>query len=541
MIERVRRRPILLAPVGLVAVAAVIVAPLVALRFAQGGDGLRLDLWRSALTILAAHPVLGGGPGTWVQLKVEAAPAGSPNLILPHAHDLYVQAAAELGLVGLAALAVLAMVVANRLLVGIRSGGPDVHALAVTVGLVAFLGQSLVDNLVNLPFVCLMVLGIVAWVDGGLTAGEEAAEVAVDPSRLVDPARVPEAARVAPLARTPAGQSSRGRLRLPVMVAMLLAMIVALPTIIRIDRAAAAQAPGNVVIDSDPARALAAYEAALVLDPDFTLYAIQRAAALARLGRTAEARQQLAEAVTLDPVGTNLISLASLDLASGDGATALAHVRQALERAPGDLTVILNAGLIAARLGERQLALEQLAAAVVLRPAIAGLPLFDDPAGVVSKGAVVARARQMVGPQPGALILAYAGDPATARRELEAQPASSGRDILVAATTWLGGDLDGAVTRLQAMVEANPLDYVAAGWLAGILRASDDPRAGDYARLSRLIQADAWPGIAQEITARIAGPDEGGYGLPANYPWAVYLRGFGDLLAPGITVIAPGS
>jgi hypothetical protein len=322
-----------------------------------------------------------------------------------------------------------------------------------------------------------------------------------------------------------------------VVLALLLGMGVSIPTVVRIDQAAAAQVPGNEAMTTEPARALAAYDEALALDPDFTLYAIQRAAALGRLGRLAEARDQLAAAVKLDPVGINLISLASLELALGDRASAVVHARLAVERAPKDLTVALNAGLFAARLGERQLALEQLSMAVFLRPAIAGLPLFDDPSGNVARVEVIAQARELAGPLRGALILAYAGDPATAQAAMNAQPPSADRETHLAAAQWLARDPEGAVARLQAMLDANPLDYVAAGWLAGILRAEGDPRADTYARLSELIEGDAWPTVAQEITARIASADEAGYGLPDAYPWAVYLRPYGDLLAPGLTLI----
>lgn len=518
LVALVRHRPILLAPAGLLVLAGIAAAPLVALRFAQGGDSLRLDLWRSAAAIFVQHPVLGGGPGTWVQLKVETTPPGVPNLILAHAHNLYVQAAAELGVLGLLALGLLAVAVVRRLLLGVVRGGPDTHAVAVAAGLAAFLGQSLVDNLVNLPSVCLLVMTIAAWADAGPDA--------VD--RLAAPTG-------------PAAPIRGERLRLGVVLASLAALVAAVPTLIRLDQAAGVQVAGNAVLYQDPGAALARYDEALALDPDLTLYSIQRATALGRLGRLAEARDQLAAAVRLDSVGINLISLASLELALGDRGNALAHIRLAIDRAPGDLTIVLNAGLFAVRLGERQLALEQLSMAVNLRPAIAGLPLFDDASGIIERADVIARARELAGPLRGALILAYAGDPTTAMGIVTAQPPSPEREIHLAAVTWLAGDAAGAVARFQAMLHANPLDYIAAGWLAGILRAEGDPRFGTYARLSRLVQGDAWPGIAQKITARIASADEPWFGLPSNYPWAVYVRANAGQLGPGLTLIGSRS
>ena len=539
LLDLVRRRPILLAPAGLVLLGGFAAAPLVALRFAQGGDSLRLDLWRSAFAILVQHPVLGGGPGTWVQLKVENSPAGVANLILAHAHNLYIQAAAELGVLGLLALGLLAVAVARRLVAGLVRGGPDIHAIAVIVGLVAFLGQSLVDNLVNLPSVCLLVMAVVAWVDGGLTAADAGLATADDRrAEAADPAGMVAASASG---QTPFYALSSERWRLAFVVVLLAVLAGSIPTVLRIDQAAAAQAPGNAILARDPARALDAYDAALALDPDFTLYSIQRAAALARLGRLAEARDELARAARLDSVGINLISLASLELALGDRAGAASHARLAALRAPRDLTVTLNAGLFAARLGERQLALDQLSMAVFLRPAIAGLPLFDDPSGTVTKAEVIAGARELAVPLRGALILAYAGDPVAAQAVITAQPPSTDREIHLAAVQWLAGDTMSAVARLQAILDANPLDYIAAGWLAGIFRAEGDSRADAYARLTQLIEGDAWPAVSEEITARVASADEPRFGIPSNYPWAIYLRAFGDVLAPGLTLIGTRS
>ncbi len=529
--DAIRRRPFLLVPALLAIALALAVAPLVAIRFAQGGDSLRLDLWRSALTILAAHPLLGGGPGTWVQLKVEANPDGAANLILPHAHDLYVQVAAELGIAGVLALGLLALAVAGRLWSGLRTGG-DLHAIAVAAGLAGLLGQSLVDNLVNLPFICALLLIVVAWVDSGLAPTEE------DATPTVVGSAPPARRRVTLAAATARLEAVSSRLALPVVALSLAALLVSLPTLVRTDAAVLAQVSGNAADPRDPAAALAWYDEALALDPDVTLYTIQRARELARLGRAAEARAELARAVLLDPVGINLVDLALLDVAVGDPTAALDHVRLAVRRAPRDLAVGLNAGLLAARLGDAQLALDQLASAVSLRPSMAGLAILDGVPGV-SHAAILARARTLVGPGQAALITAYAGDPLAARRELEALPPSPATSVLIAGCAWLGGDAASAVVSLEAIVAANPLDYVAGAWLTTILRSTGDPLAGRYGRLARMVQGDAWPGIATDLTARVAEPGDFAWALPSDYPWAVYIREYGDLVVPGLILIVP--
>jgi tetratricopeptide (TPR) repeat protein len=522
-IAQLRTRPILLLPVAAAGMVTVVAAPLVLNRFAQGGDSLRLDLWRSAMTIFAEHPLLGGGPGTWVQLKVEANPQGGANLILHHAHNLYVQAAAELGIVGIAALGVLAAAIAVRLGRGIRHPDLGPQAIAATAGLMAFLGQSLVDNFANLPYICLTIMLPLAWVDGGLLAAERDAG-----RRPGDPGA--NARR----AQTRIGH----RIETALLGGCLAALLVVTPTLARINDAAGAAGRGDGALVTQPEQALDAYSEALAIDPDFTLYRLERSGALARVGRLQEARSELEAVIRVDPVGINLISLASLDLMLQDEDAAREHISRALEQAPYELPVVLNAGLMAERLGDRELAVEQLAVAVALRPAIAALPLLSDETRLPPKSDIIARARSISAPEDAALILAYAGDPAAARAEIEARPASPTRDVLLAAIIWLGGDLDEAVERLEGMIRRNPLDYTAAGWLAGILQAEGDRRAGQYLRLVRLVQGDVGPAIAHSVTARVASASETPLGVPGYYPWAVYIRPFGPtVLAPGLTLI----
>jgi hypothetical protein len=69
--------------------------------FHLNGSG-RIDLWRAALEEWRAHPVLGGGAGTYARWWA-AHRRGTQNV--QDAHNLYLETLAELGPVGLAALA----------------------------------------------------------------------------------------------------------------------------------------------------------------------------------------------------------------------------------------------------------------------------------------------------------------------------------------------------------------------------------------------------------------------------------------------------
>jgi tetratricopeptide (TPR) repeat protein len=533
--DLVRRRPIVLAPIGLVAVVGVALLPAALRRFSVGGEDLRLDLWRSALTIFAEHPVTGGGPGTWVQLKIAANSPGAPNLILPQAHNMYVQAAAEVGIVGLIALAALAVAVLHRLWTGWRSTTDgstragsaaarptalSLEAGAAMVSLAAFAGQSIVDNLTNLPFVCLLLIALVAWIDGRLAQSEP---VRPEPGQSV-------ASRgLAVLERGPL-----------LYILGLLACALVIPTLLRIDRAAALAVDGNdAALRGHWQVALDKYDAARMIDPGFTLYEIQTASALARVGRTSEARDMLARAVESDPVAVNVIGLAALEAELGDREAALAHVRQAIALSVNEPVVALNAGLIAERLGEPELALDQFANAIALDAPLASSRIWASPPRLHTRAEIVAAARARVESLAGALILAYAGHPDTARRELNGMPGSDRRDVYIAAVEWQARDVPAALARLDAILAARPLDWFAAAWAARISKLSlNDGAFNRYSKWAITVQGDSAPGVIADRALVPAGFDAPTANLPGNYPWAVYLRPISPyLLAPQLTLI----
>lgn len=490
-----------------VASAAAAAVPIVAYRFAQGGELLRLDLWRSALTILAAHPLFGGGPGTWVQLKVAANPDGATNIIVPHAHDLFVQTLAEVGILGSLVLIVLVVAVARRLLTAARSSqGPlGTQAVAVLLALLAFAGQSLTDNLVNLPSVVLLLLLMVAWVDGGLAMESQ----------------------------PPDGRSTRSPIpNLPWLGRGLAAMalagaVVSIVPLATFNRAALAADDGSVAAaKGDWTTAEARYREAVTLDPDLTLYQLERGVALARIGRTSEARPILEAAAGQDQLAINWVSLAALDAEAGDCGAALRHAALAVERGPGDAGVALNAGAAAERCASTADARAWYAAALTDMPPLAADPYWQQSARSADGAAVVAdaHARLIAAGQPAsaALLSAYAGDTAGAVAELAGLPVAC--ITCDADVRYLSGDRAGAVAMLEAQLAAHPLDWLSAAalsryaWFAG-----DDADAVKYQRMAEIVQGDAAPGV---VTApnHIALDAPGGQLLPANYPWAVYLR-----------------
>jgi O-antigen ligase len=151
------RRSLLVAPLLLV-VALTATPGLLQERFAtssaQGPEAAtRYDIWRTAASIWAANPLLGAGPGSFPERYATVRVPGKQYLPStqfeppPHAHNLGLQALAEQGIVGLAALLV---VLSAAVLTLMRArGSPQrwvrVTALALLAALVAFTVHNVFD------------------------------------------------------------------------------------------------------------------------------------------------------------------------------------------------------------------------------------------------------------------------------------------------------------------------------------------------------------------------------------------------------------
>jgi O-antigen ligase len=500
---------------GLVPLA--LLGPALLHRLQQGGVEIRLDLWRSALAIFIEHPLAGAGPGTWPQLKVLSNPPDVPNVIFPHAHQLYLQLAAETGLIGLLSVGLVGFVVLRRLLEGSASPVRDVRwdALAAIAGITAYGVLGIIDVSGKSPIALLLVVGIAAWNDAGL--------------RVVPGADGKVRARYIERWITGPALACLG----------LLFLVASLPLYVRADIAEAASEAG-----AEAARiglwqdALDHYRTAAELDPGFTLYELEVAGAQARLGDISAARSRLTDVIQFDAVAVNIIGLASLDLAAGDDRAAIEHARRAVDLGTGEPTIALNAGLIGEAVGDLEFATEQFAHAIEWDPALAASDIWSAPTRLVAKAPIVAMAVQDSSPLNASLILSYAGRSDEARDLLRRQPPSGLRDIYLAVATWRGGDTAAARIELARLLDVNPLDWNAAAWLSRIARLSGDPAAGRYELWARIVQGDAAPAVLMEVSAIPPTTDAAVAGLPQSYPYGVYGRATSPfLLMPGLTLI----
>jgi len=187
-------RPISLRRGALLAIAlsALLLAPLVVVQIARRTHNAldqRLDLWRVAMLTFFEWPVSGIGPEGYA--KAYTALGRLPHsAAYHHAHSVYLQVAAENGIVGLAALALILVIAVLRLKALFERG--EAHNAAVgTAFLVAMALQGVLDYVYWVPSIVLIVLWTARCIDR------------VPAGRVSPPHSVREAAaRYAPLVQT---------------------------------------------------------------------------------------------------------------------------------------------------------------------------------------------------------------------------------------------------------------------------------------------------------------------------------------------------
>ena len=109
----------------------------------------RLAFWQAGLNMFSNNPVLGVGIGNYIEAYPKYAAQGWET-VLGHAHDYYLNAAAETGLIGLAAYLVLLSSAFRQVAASVRAAPAGVWfgvALGVFGSLSALSVHNLVDNM----------------------------------------------------------------------------------------------------------------------------------------------------------------------------------------------------------------------------------------------------------------------------------------------------------------------------------------------------------------------------------------------------------
>ena len=164
---------------GLVVLVSGVAQPLVAgtrfesmLDLTRGTGFFRMNLWQSAIRMIADHPLLGVGPDNFLYAYrgFYITPAAWQEPGLSHPHNVVLDFAARLGLLGLAAGVLVmggAVWQAVRAVAHSRVADPGLRPLAIGLFglLAAMLAHGLVDHsffLVDLAFVFMLACGLTA-------------------------------------------------------------------------------------------------------------------------------------------------------------------------------------------------------------------------------------------------------------------------------------------------------------------------------------------------------------------------------------------
>ncbi|WP_394216123.1 O-antigen ligase family protein [Brachybacterium vulturis] len=155
------RHAILAAGLGVIGAAMVVVVVLGGLPVwprwlrAHGSlSGARHRLWGDALALWGEHPVLGGGPGSFLEFSATAR--SEPHLYA--AHSSILQVGAEFGAVG--ALLFVGVLVTGTLTASRGEGARGVIGVAAWCALAV---HSMIDHLYEFPLVCLLAGLVIGW------------------------------------------------------------------------------------------------------------------------------------------------------------------------------------------------------------------------------------------------------------------------------------------------------------------------------------------------------------------------------------------
>ena len=456
-----RRRTRAVAVAGLVVMigGVAVLGPALLTRLLSGDAG-RIELWTAAWSIFTAHPLTGGGPGAFSQLRPETLISEANLAVLTTSHNSVLQTLAETGIAGLLAAGWIVVAVARQAARAIRMATTRddriLRGVAATA-LLAMAVHSLVDTQFHLPAVMLMVFLLVARLDPAQSAG----------------------GAVIPDADTGPGASDpRVRAR---VAAAALGVLTGAVILVPVDVAMVRAAMGNVALArGDAAAALADFRAAAALH-ELAPYRVGEGVAAAALGDRVAAEAALARAENLQALSFITASRAVVADAGARGAL-VARV----EAGGGyDPAAIVEAAVLRFP-DDPARATDDLAAAMAGVPTLVystrPTAIFDDATWTVARR----RAIDAIGagdPVLAAALGMLAGEPDLAARYRGALPAGPDAEALDLLAGAVAGRPD--VQRARALLREAPASASVQGvlWLLGF-RALSQPMLDDVRALS---------------------------------------------------------
>lgn len=488
------------------AAAAVVAAPVVLDRLLNSGTGGRGQYFTVALRMFEDAPLLGHGPGTWAVRRVTYTEPGELDHYIPHAHDIYLQTLAELGITG-AVLGVLALVpLAWLVWRGLNAAAPDTRRWAwAALFVLLFLGLfNVLDFQMNVPAVLVLGALPVAWLDASTREGFGLGRVGASAASWV----------------------GRGA-----QVALGVGCVIAVVVLFRAESIATThQTALAATFTADWEAARGPAEDAWIADPDYPPYAITRGLVASGEGDWETAVEAYGFAAPTDDMAQSWLGLAQAQEALGaPDAEVAASIERALRIGSQQTSIVFAAGALYDRLGDHDRAGALFAQTLTRYPSLAADPYWSEAGMDARLGDILELAEER---SPGSAweIALAAGEPDRAR-ELAQGPLQP--NIIDA---W-EGDAD-ALEAVYAVADVETANPYVLGWASRLAnRVGDEDQASRYRSLAvyEVIEGGELPGTEIEI-------DEDGWlqavpagtevGFAGRY---LYRRPLGpDLLPPGL-------
>ena len=483
-IKRFSRR--LMVPAALVLLvgggATTAFLPGILARISAGGQELRLAYAASAIRMFDASPIIGTGPGTWAIQRISFTAVGEPDAYVPHAHDVYLQALAEFGILGGIAGVALAGSVLYLIWRALRADDNVQRGwgLAALFATTYFATHNVLDSYANMP------AALMAW--SIPIALLDAAEMTRRPATIGRPGSFHGDA----LGRLPAvlGVGAVG-----LLVAAIAGLSVSERWAAIGDEAARAGTAG------DWATSYALASEAVTADPEMTPYQVTLGLAAAALGHPDEAAVAFRSAAERDGLPLTWLDLAVMEANLGHSGAASMALVSAMRLGRQQAPVALGAAAVYLRLGDRRAASDALVASLIAIPGLAADPewraMADDALGAdtaigdaldVSSGVVAWEIALTAGKRGLANNLLGSIDGPT-------------RETAELVTGAFDGDAT-ATSRLIEHALSRPFDRFAMDWAGRMAIASG--RLDDALRVRRLAElatSDAAVGYAITVTS----------------------------------------
>ena len=463
--------------VGMVGlVTAVALGPAITGRVTSGGEELRTTFYAAALGMGADAPFAGLGPGMWVAERIAYTGAGTPDYYIPHAHNVYLQTFAELGIVGLAA-----GLVAILCLVWLFAGAiRDEDQTRRRVGWCAlfatvyFGAHQLLDFYPNMPAALFAFALPIAWLD----ATSDRSIVALRPMRA--PGRA-------------------------TAIGLLVACVVAAGTLAWYESSAWRLSSAVAAADEgDWGRAFASATLAAGQDPAMPANQFVLGLAAANTGDLPAAARAFQASAAADDLPVAWLDLAAVQAASGDEAAARVSLRNALRLGDQQAAVAFAAGDLLLRLGDVSAAHDAFVTAIRLAPSLAGDPHWaSSPAVAALWPTILQDALASMPGEQGFDAALSAGDVEQARA-IASDIADPGfRELaLMVIAAWTG---DGpAYSDLAARAASMPRDIPTVVWAGRVAARRGDDRDAERYRAWAEILVGGLGATVREI--RVGGP-----------------------------------